>query len=191
MPSFDYNILETLGSLATAIASVILVFLLWRTVKQMEYTVKLSKIQTEHRFRPWVGPEGSIKHLNTTKEGDHQFDVVIKNFGELPAANVTAFYKLKNEMIDKSEITKTSVDHKFNLGPLLPNMEKHYWFSINSDLIKKAINEETPIFIALFFGYEAMGKQSGYGMISQYDSKTNTFVHKDMWVEGDPVFQEI
>ena len=46
MTSFDYTILETFGSLATAIASVVLVFLLWRTVKQMEYTVKLSKIQT-------------------------------------------------------------------------------------------------------------------------------------------------
>lgn len=190
MTSFDYSILEILGSLATAIASVVLVFLLWRTVKQMEYTVKLSKIQTEHRFRPWIGPEGGITHLNT-KDGEYQFDIGIKNFGELPAANVTASYKLKNEMIDKSEITKTNVDHKFNLGPLLPNMEKHYWFSINSDLIKKTINEETKIFIALFFGYEAMGKQSGYGMISQYDSKTNAFVHKDMWVEGDHEFQEI
>lgn len=37
----------------------------------------------------------------------------------------------------------------------------------------------------------SMGKQSGYGMMSQYDSKTNTFVHKDMWVEGDHAFQEI
>lgn len=189
MVSFDYNILETLGSLATAVASVILVFLLWRTVKQMEYTVKLSKIQTEHRFRPWIGPEGNITSLNTT-QGAHKFDVVIKNFGELPASNVTAFYKLKNEMIDKSEITKTNIDHKFNLGPLLPNMEKHYWFYIDSDLIKKTINEETQIFIALFFGYEAMGKQSGYGMISQYDSKSNTFVHKDMWVNDDNIFQE-
>jgi len=188
MSSFDYSILETFGSLATAVASVIVVFLLWRTVKQMEYTVKLSKIQAEHRFRPWIGPEGSIKHLNTTKEGDHQFDVVIKNFGEIPASNVTAFYKLKNEMITKSEITQTTVDHKFNLGPLLPNMEKHYWFYIDPDLIKKANNQETQIFIALFFGYEAMGKQSGYGMISQYDSKTNTFVHKDMWVAEDLAF---
>jgi hypothetical protein len=155
----------------------------------MEYTVKLSKIQTEHRFRPWIGPEGSITHLDT--KGDYQFDIVIKNFGELPSDNVTAFYKLKNELIDKSEITKTNVDHKFNLGPLLPNMEKHYWFYIDSDLIKKTINGETQIFIALFFGYEAMGKQSGYGMISQYEPKTNTFVHKDMWVEEDHTFQEI
>lgn len=131
MPSFDYGILETLGSLATAVASVILVFLLWRTVKQMEYTVKLSKIQTEHRFRPWIGPEGSIKYLNTTKEGEHQFDVVIKNFGELPASNVTAFYKLKNEMIDKSEITKTSVDHKFNLGPWLKEILCFKKYEIN------------------------------------------------------------
>ncbi|MGQ0376373.1 MAG: hypothetical protein ACT4OW_02575 [Nitrososphaerota archaeon] len=182
--SLDYNILETFGSLATAIASIILIFLLWKTIKQMEYTVQLSKLQTEHRFRPWIGPESGIKYLNTTKDGDHQFDVIIKNFGEIPASNVTAFYKIKNEMIDKSEITKTNVDHKFNLGPLLPNMEKHYWFFINSDLIKKAINQETQIFIGLFFGYEAIGKHSGYGMISQYDSKTNTFVHKDMWVDG-------
>jgi len=185
--SFDYNVLETLGSLATAVTSVILVFLLWRTIKQMEYTVKLSKIQTEHRFRPWIGPEGSVQYLTTTKEGDYQFDVVLKNFGELPATNVAAFYKIKNEVINKSEITKTKVDNEFNLGPLLPNMTKHYWFFINSDLIKKAINQENQIFIALYFEYEAVGKKSGYGMISQYDSKTNTFVHKDMWVEGENI----
>jgi hypothetical protein len=184
MSSFDFTILETFGSLATAVASVVLIFLLLKTIKQMEHTVTLSKIQTEHRFRPWVGPDGSIKYLTTTNEGDFQFDITIKNFGELAATNVIAFYKTKDELIKKSEILNRDVDHNLNLGPLLPNMEKHYWFFIKSDMIKKAINNETQIFIALYFEYDAAGKRSGYGMISEYDPKTNAFVHKDMWVEG-------
>jgi len=28
-----------------------------------------------------------------------------------------------------------------------------------------------------------MGKKSGYGMISEYLPKTNSFAHKEMWVK--------
>lgn len=182
MAELDYIALESFGSLATAIASIVLVFLLWRTVKQMESTVNLSKVQTEHRFRPWIGPSNSIKFLSTN-EDEYQFDIKIKNFGELPAKNVTVFYKMKSEKLEKSEVSKNNVDNKFELGPLLPNMEKSYWFFIKSDLIKSVINKEKEIFIYLYFEYPSMGKQSGYGMISQYNPQINNFIHKDMWVE--------
>jgi hypothetical protein len=53
--------IEAIGSIATAIATIALVVLLYRTVKQFEATVEVSKVQTEYRFRPWIGHVGSIK----------------------------------------------------------------------------------------------------------------------------------
>ena len=43
----EYELLAIGASIATAIATIVLVFVLWRTIKQMEATVTLSKIQTE------------------------------------------------------------------------------------------------------------------------------------------------
>ncbi len=67
---------------------------------------------------------------------------------------------------------------------MLPNMEKHYWFFIDCDLVEKAKKEEIKIFIALYFEYPLTEGTSGYGMISEYNPKMNGFVHKDMWVAG-------
>jgi len=50
----DLAIIEAIGALGTAAATIALVILLYRTVKQLEATVNLSKIQTDYRFRPWV-----------------------------------------------------------------------------------------------------------------------------------------
>jgi len=172
---------EDIMSILTALATIALVILLWRTLKQFESTAQLSRLQSEYRFRPWIGPLNSIKYLNT-QDGKHQFDIGIKNFGEIPASNVVAMYSMKNELIDQSNAT-TSPEHKFDLGPLLPNMEKHYWFFIDSELIKKSQDGSQKIFISLYFEYDAMGKKSGYGMISEYLPKTNSFVHKDMWLK--------
>ena len=67
---------------------------------------------------------------------------------------------------------------------MLPNMEKHYWFFIDSERIKKAKEGKTKIFIALYFEYPLTQGTSGYGMISEYIPKMNSFIHKDMWVTG-------
>ena len=181
MAEIDYALLATFGTIATAVATVALVLLLYRTLKQMEATVKLSRIQTEHRFRPWIGPANSIQHIGI-KDGRYQFDVVIKNFGEIPSTNVMASFTMKNKLMTKDELNESESDHRFSLGPLLPNMEKHYWFFIDSEQIDKSKNENIPIYISLYFEYEAVGKKSGYGMISQYIPDSNSFVHKDMWV---------
>lgn len=189
----DFAILESFGSLATAIASVIVVFLLWKTVKQMEVTVVLSKLQAEHRFRPWVGPSSSIQYLSSssdsTQKEKYQFDITIKNFGELPANNVVAMFKIATETITKDQISNLLLDDRFSLGPLLPYMEKHYWFFIDFDLIRKAKEKQVEIYIMLYFEYDAAGQKNGYGMVSKYDPNVNGFAHEDMWVDPSSLQQ--
>ena len=84
--------------------------------------------------------------------------------------------------MDKSVLNSDDVE-KFNLGPMLPNMEKHYWIFIDCDLIEKAKKGEITVFIALYFEYPTNQDKSGYGMISEYNPRMNSFMHKDMWVE--------
>ena len=75
MVEVGFDIIAALGSIATALATIVLVVLLWRTFKHLEEATRLSRVQTEHRFRPWIGPTNSIKYLSTTDKGQHQFDV--------------------------------------------------------------------------------------------------------------------
>jgi hypothetical protein len=66
---------------------------------------------------------------------------------------------------------------------MLPNMEKHYWFFIPSEIWKNALEGKSKIFTGLFFEYSASGQASGYGMLSEYDSESKNFMHKDMWID--------
>ena len=177
----DMEILTVIGSLGTAIATIVLVILLWQTIKQFETTAKLSTVQMEFRFRPWIGPVNSIKAMGEAN-GKNQFDVAMKNYGELPATQLVASFKMDTEMMSK-DVLKSEDIEKFNLGPMLPSMEKHYWFFIDCDLIQKAQEGKIKIFIALYFEYPLTQGTSGYGMISEYNAKMNSFIHKDMWVE--------
>lgn len=178
----DYELLTVIGSLGTAIATIVLVILLWKTIQQFETTAKLSTVQMEFRFRPWIGPVNSIKPMGETN-GKNQFDVAMKNYGELPATDLVASFKIDSKMMSKESLKSGEVE-SFNLGPMLPNMEKHYWFFIDCDLIEKAKKGETKIFIALYFEYPLTKGISGYGMISEYNPQMNGFMHKDMWVSG-------
>ena len=184
MALFMVSELETIGqigSIGTAIATVALVFLFWKTIQQLEETVKVSRIQTTHRFRPWVGPSDGIKQMSVENDRE-QFSITVKNYGEIPSSNVVVSFSVKNQEI-KREMIRSDRTNDFALGPLLPNMEKRYWFFIDSDLIGKARSGEGQLFISLYFGYEHQGGKSGYNMISHFDAKTDTFVHKDMWVD--------
>jgi hypothetical protein len=180
----DSNLLTTLGeigSIGTAIGTISLVFLFWKTIKQLEETVKLSKIQANYRFRPWIGPFNRIEFLSAS-DGHDQFSITVKNYGEIPSSSVTARYVMKNEL-PKKELSKAADLAVFNLGPLLPNMEKRYWFFIDSDLIKKAKAGTAQVFILLYFQYANLDGNSGYGLISRYDGATNSFVHVEMWID--------
>ncbi len=180
----SFQLLETLGVLATAIATILLVLMLWKAIKQMESTVELSKIQTNLRFRPWIGPSTGIKPLGLSSDGDkQQFEVVVKNFGEIVAEEVTVFCKKDTKEISKDEITSEGTE-KFNLGPILPNMEKRYWIFVDVDLMNKVKNGEETLHTLVYFEYPVPAGKSGYGMISEYDNKKEIFIHKKMWVDN-------
>jgi hypothetical protein len=180
----DLASIEQWATIIGAIATAAVVFFLWKAVKQMDENVKFSRIQVIHRFRPWVGPSNSIQFMRTNN-GKEQFAIKLKNYGELPASNVKAMFAMKNEELTRDVLKNPNSLETFNLGPLLPNMEKSYWFFIDSDLMRKAKDNDdsTQIFIALYFAYEFPGGKSGYGMLSRYDPSTNNFIHNDMWVD--------
>lgn len=162
------------------------ILLLWKTVKDFAELAKVSKLQTQVRFRPWVGPNGGIELL---REDDKkkQYSITMKNFGEVPASNVIVSCTITDSMPDKLSILndKTKADNKnqFQLGPLLPGMEKRYWVFIENERYRKAMDGTSNIFIFIYFMYLFSGGKSGYGMISQLDNKTNNFVHKEMWID--------
>jgi hypothetical protein len=165
----------------TGVGTAVLAIALVRTFRHLEATTKLSKIETEHRLRPWVGPVNAIQALPSTGE-KNQYDCIIKNFGILPAQYVEAYCKIDTKIMDR-DVFKSNPGGSFNLGPLLPNMEKHYWIFIDSSLIKKAKEGSEKIFLALYFEYPVTGEKSCYGMISEYNPQTDGFIHKDMWVD--------
>lgn len=173
---------EAVGSIATAAATIVLVVLLYRTVKQFESTVEVSRIQTEYRFRPWIGHLGAIKKMDDSINGDCQFSITVRNFGELPASGVDAKFALFSKLPTKDELKTTDMS-TFSLGPMLPSMDKQYWFFIPSDKWKKAADGEEKIFTALYFDYVASGKKSGYGIISEYNPDAKNFIHREMWID--------
>lgn len=165
----------------TGIGTVVLAIALVRTFRHLEASTRLSKIETEHRLRPWVGPVNAIQSLPHNGE-KNQYDCIIKNYGILPAQYVKAYSKIDTKIMDRN-VFKSNPGNSFNLGPLLPSMEKHYWIFIDSSLIKKAKEGSEKIFSALYFEYPVTGGKSCYGMISEYNPQTDEFIHKDMWID--------
>ena len=175
--------LEKYVAVVAGIAEIAIVFLLWRTVKDFAQLAKVSKLQTEVRFRPWIGPSGNIQPVRDDSEDKKkQYSISIKNFGEIPSTAVTAM-SVCSETLPKRDLLKSPNVDKFNLGPLLPNMEKRYWIFIDSSLMENAEKGTSSVYIVIYFSYEFPGGKSGYGMISQYDRKSGGFIHRDMWLD--------
>lgn len=178
------EILSTLGeigSIGTAIGTLALVVLFWKTIMQLEETVKVSKIQSNYRFRPWIGHLNRIEFTGTKDDKD-QFSMTVKNYGELPSSDVTVRYMSDTKQLKRDELKSDKIS-SFNLGPLLPNMEKKYWFYIDSKSIKDSKSGDAQIFVLLYFEYRHHSGTSGYGLISKYDRMTENFVHYDMWLD--------
>ncbi len=182
---------ETGGSLETvitiahwtaAIGTVVLAVALIKTFKHMEIATKMASIETEYRLRPWIGPTGSITKMEKSISDDCQFDIAIKNYGEIPATAVTAKFVKSNKPLTRESFQSDDVN-SYDLGPVMPTMEKHYWFFIDSETWKKADSGSEPLYTGLYFEYNHTGKKSGYGMLSEYNSTTKNFIHKDMWIE--------
>jgi hypothetical protein len=179
---------EDLGlffEIASVAVETAIVVLLIKTVKDYAEVAKMSRLQVKQRFRPWIGPTTGIEFLRES-DGRYQFSIAIKNFGEIPATTVVAMSTSTTELPTRALLNGNGHAeklHKYVLGPLLPNMEKKYWMFVDSAAMQKAKDGSSPLYTLTNFSYEFEGGSSSYGMISQYDPKTNLFVHKDMWVE--------
>jgi uncharacterized repeat protein (TIGR01451 family) len=162
------------------------ILLLWKTVRDFSELAKVSKLQTEVRFRPWVGPNGGFELLREDGQ-KKQYSITMKNFGEVPASNVIVTCTVTDSMPDKLSFlnhnNSSESKNQFQLGPLLPGMEKRYWVFIENENYRRAMEGTSNIFIFIYFMYLFSGGKSGYGMISQLDKKTNNFVHKEMWID--------
>jgi hypothetical protein len=179
----DSELLQTIGSLGTAAATIALVFVLYKAIKQMESTVKLTQIQTEYQLRPWIGPSARFQRIEPSINDMVQFEVIVKNFGELPALGVDAKFVSSDKLIERGTII-SAPETVFALGPMLPNMEKRYWFFIEKQRWENIESGKESLFTGVYFQYVANLKQNGYGIISQYVSSSQSFVHKDMWIDN-------
>jgi hypothetical protein len=72
---------------------------------------------------------------------------------------------------------------QFQLGPLLPGMEMKYRVFIENERYRRALEGKSNIFTFIYFLYIFSGGKSGYGMINQLVKKTDSFVHKEMWID--------
>ncbi len=178
----ELELLQILGSLGTTGATIALVFMLYKAFKQMKSSVKLAQIQAEYQFRPWIGTSQRFEKIEPSINDQIQFEVIVKNFGELPASTVTAKFVSDNKMISRQTVMSESAS-KFVLGPILPNMEKRYWFFIDPDRWEKILGGDESLFTGVYFEYQVNSQLNGYGIISEYMPASKNFVHSDMWID--------
>jgi hypothetical protein len=174
-------LIATIGHIMTGIGTVILVVLIVKTLHHMKAATKFTEIQTNYKFRPWVGPTGSIRQIDED-DNNIKFEITLKNYGDLPAASVIVRFIVSNEKIMRENLA--SEQNTFNLGPILPNMEKHYWLYVSKRTMQNALDSNDTVRTGVYFEYESTGTKNGYGMISELNPKTKVFVHKEMWVDA-------
>ncbi len=149
---YNLEIVVGIAHWATGIGTVVLAVALIRTFKHMEVITKMTSIETEYRLRPWIGPTGPIKKMEKSISDDCQFDITIKNYGELAASAVTAKFVKSNKPLTRESFQSNNVN-SYDLGPVMPTMEKHYWFFIDSETWKKADDGLEPLYTGLYFEY--------------------------------------
>jgi len=149
--------------------------LITREISQLKTTYKLSKFSSS----PSIGAINNTI-FGTISNNKEKFIIKLKNFGELPAKAVTAYFTTQNKILTK-ETLHSSKENELDLGPILPNMEKSYWFYIDSDVMKNARNNEEQIYVCLSISYESLDGKYRYGIVYKYDSHKNGFVKTEMW----------
>ncbi|HEX9846590.1 MAG TPA: hypothetical protein VGA92_09055 [Candidatus Nitrosotenuis sp.] len=182
---YSLEFFATIGHVMTGIGTMMLSVLLYKTFRHMEASTRATELQTEYKFRPWVGPIGTVREINDDSD-KKRFEITIRNYGEYAATDVTAASLVKSEKITRDDL-KSKPNGHVSLGPLLPNMEKRFWFDIDNQTIKKTKETNTKIFVGITIEYPLVVGNSEYGMISEVDPETLSFVHKDMWVQSPPL----
>lgn len=179
--SYLLNLIATIGHIMTGIGTVVLVILIVKTLHHMKAATRFTEIQTNYKFRPWVGPANTVREIEGSAD-KFRFEVTLKNFGDLPAQNVLVRALTGKEKIARDMIKNESTN-VFNIGPLLPNMEKRYWLYVDKVLFQEALFSDKIIHTAMYFEYEHLGRKNGYGMSSELNPQSREFVHKEMWVD--------
>ncbi len=177
-PSLEF--LATIGHLMTGFGTILLSILLYKSFRHLETATKATEIQTEFKFRPWVGPTGLIREIGQ-ESGKKRFEITIKNFGDLPANEVLVSSIVKNQKITKEELQSQKTT-RISLGPVLPNMEKRYWLDVENSILEQAKKQGGKISTGVLFEYPLSFGRSEYGLISEIDPDSFKFVHTDMWV---------
>jgi hypothetical protein len=183
--SYLLTLIATIGHIMTGIGTVVLVILIIKTLKHMQIATRFTEIQTNYKFRPWVGPSSTIREIDGN-EKDSRFEIILKNYGDLPAPFVVVMSVVSETQITRDQL-KSKNANTFNIGPMLPNMEKRYWLHVNKEMLEKAIAAKKTIHTAMYFEYENIGQKNGYGMISELNPNTKSFIHKDMWVDPQDI----
>jgi len=133
----EFELWVTMAHWTTGLATIILAIYLIRTFKQMSISNEVAFLESEYRLRPWIAPIGSIKKMEKSINDDCQFDIAIKNYGVLAASAVTAKFVKGTEPLTRESFQSNNVV-SYDLGPVMPTMEKHYWFFIDSETWKKS-----------------------------------------------------
>src|SRR6185437_6080914 len=101
-------VIATMGHLMTGIGTAILVVLIVKTLRHMKIATRFTEIQTNYKFRPWIGPSNTIKEIDGD-EKNNRFEIVLKNFGDLPAP-----YVMVSSIISKDAITREQIKTDVN-----------------------------------------------------------------------------
>ncbi len=154
---FSIIVLKDYFEIAGVFLDVGILLLLWKTVKDFSELAKVSKLQTEVRFRPWVGPSSGYELIMEDND-KKQYSIALKNFGEIPAQNVVVTCSITDLMLDKLSLLKSNNDNnesknQFQLGPLLPGMEKRYWIFIENERYMKVMEGTSNLFIFIYFSH--------------------------------------
>ena len=179
---YDVEVLVGIAHWLTGIGTVVLAVALIRTFHHMRIVSEMTAIETEYRLRPWIAPTGPIKKMEKSISDDCQFDIAIRNYGEIAASSVTAKFVKSTKPLTRESFQSSDVN-SYDLGPVMPTMEKHYWFFIDSETWKKADSGAESLYTGLYFEYTHSDKKSGYGMLSEYNTSTANFIHRDMWID--------
>jgi len=127
----------------------------------------------------------SIGAINNTLFGTklnnkEKFIIKLKNFGETPAKAVTVYFTLQNKTPTKEKLYDNK-ENDLDLGPMLPFMEKSYWFYMDSDEMQKVRKNEEQNYACFFISYESEDRKYQYGIVYKYDSHEDGFVKTEIW----------
>ena len=148
-----------------------------RNIRNVRITIHLTELQV----RPWVGPvDSGIVLKSTSSEGKEKYIIKIKNFGMTKTKNVTANFIIQDHKFNRENVIDSPND-RLDLGPLHPEMEKDYWFYVDSDTMQQARINHSQIFVGIHISYEAQEDSNGYGLMYQYNNQTDVFDRIETW----------